>query len=98
MRHTALRGFARGLSNLFVTSRRQNLPMTQIRTSRTRRTWAEKLMLWKRAYRSKIWDGHRRATGRGPTPEAAQVAAETNWVAGAQRAYDASRDNHSAAP
>ena len=41
--------------------------MTKVRTSRTRRTWAEKLMLWKRAYRTKISDGHDEAIGRGST-------------------------------
>ena len=55
-------------------------------------------MLWKRAYQTKIWDGHREAIGRGSTAEAAQEAAERNWVAKAQREYEASRDNRSAAP
>ena len=59
--------------------------MTEIRTSRTRRTWVEKLMLWQRAFQAKIWDGHREAVGRGPTPEAAQEAAESQWVAEAHR-------------
>jgi hypothetical protein len=63
--------------------------MTQIRTSSTRRTWAEKLMLWKQAFRTKIWDQDRKAVGRGPTPEA---AAERVWVAEGQRAYEANRD------
>jgi hypothetical protein len=72
--------------------------MTEIRTSRTRRSWAEKLMLWKRAYQTKISDGHLEAIGRGSTPEAAQVAAERNWVAEAQREYEASRDDRGAAP
>jgi hypothetical protein len=72
--------------------------MTKVRTSRTRRTWAEKLMLWKRAYRTKISDGHLQAIGRGSTPEAAQETAERNWVAEAQREYEASRDNRGAAP
>ncbi len=33
-------------------------------------------MLWPRAYQTKIWDRHREAVGRGPTPQAAQEAAE----------------------
>ena len=49
-------------------------------------------MLWKRAYRTKIWDQDRKAVGRGPTPEAAQEAAERVWVAEGQRAYEANRD------
>ena len=55
-------------------------------------------MLWKRAYQTKISDGHLEAIGRGSTPEAAQVAAERNWVAEAQREYEASRDNRGAVP
>ena len=54
--------------------------MTEVRTSRTRRTWVEKLMLWPRAYQTKIWDRHREAVGRGPTPQAAQEAAERQWL------------------
>ena len=69
-----------------------NCAMTQIRTSSTRRTWAEKLMLWKQAFRTKILDQDRKAVGRGPTPEAAQEAAERVWVAEGQRAYEANRD------
>jgi hypothetical protein len=53
---------------------------TQIETSRVHRTWAEKVKLWRRAYVAKIWDEHRDAVGRGPTPEAAQKAAERQWV------------------
>jgi len=34
---------------------------------------------------NQIWDRPSQATGRDPTPEAAQAAAETNWVAEAQR-------------
>ena len=55
-------------------------------------------MLWKRAYETKISDGHLQAIGRGSTPEAAQETAERNWVAETQREYEASRDNRGAAP
>jgi hypothetical protein len=72
--------------------------MTEVRTSRTRRTWAEKLMLWKRAYQATISDGHHEAIGRGSTPEAAIEAAERKWVAEAQREYEASRENRGVAP
>jgi hypothetical protein len=51
-------------------------------TSRTRRTWFEKLMNWERAYKTKISYGHRAAIGRGPTPEASQEAAERRWKLG----------------
>jgi hypothetical protein len=69
--------------------------MTEVRTSRTRRTWVEKLMFWRRAYETKIWDRHREAVGRGPTPQAAQEVAERQWLAEAQR--EVSRDHSSAA-
>ena len=42
-------------------------------------------MLWKRAYRTKISDGHDEAIGRGSTPGSAIETAERNWVAEAQR-------------
>jgi hypothetical protein len=71
--------------------------MTEVRTSRTRRTWVEKLMLWPRAYQTKIWDRHREAVGRGPTPQAAQEAAEKQWLAEAQHEHQVSRDHSSAA-
>ena len=45
-------------------------------------------MLWQRAYEVKIWDGHREIVGRGPTPEAAQEAAERRWIAEGQRAHE----------
>jgi hypothetical protein len=55
--------------------------MTQVRTSRVRRTWLDKLLLWQRAYETRIFDEHREVSGRGPTPEASQDAAERRWVA-----------------
>jgi len=63
----------------------------EIRTFRTRRTWFEKLLLWPRAYESKIFDCNRKVIGRGHTPKAAQEAAERQWVAKAQREYEANR-------
>jgi hypothetical protein len=48
-------------------------------------------MLWQRAYQTKICDGHHEVVGRGPTREAAQEAAERQWVAKAQREYEANR-------
>ena len=67
--------------------------MIEVITSRAHRTWAEKLMLWQRAYQTKICDGHHEVVGRGPTREAAQEAAERQWVAKAQREYEANRPN-----
>jgi hypothetical protein len=51
----------------------------EIRTFRARRTWFEKLLLWPRAYESKMFDHHREVIGRGHTPRAAQEAAERQW-------------------
>jgi hypothetical protein len=36
--------------------------------------------MWRRAYETKIFDEHREAFGRGPTPEASKEAAERRWV------------------
>jgi hypothetical protein len=55
-------------------------------------------MLWKRAYETKISDGHLQAIGRGSTPEAAQETAERNWVAETQVEYEASRALRPEAP
>jgi hypothetical protein len=54
--------------------------VTELKTSRVHRTWLDKLLLWQRAYETKIFDGHREVVGRGPTPEASQKAAERRWV------------------
>jgi len=59
---------------------------TQIETSRVHRTWVDKLRLWRRAYITKIWDEHREAIGRGPSPKASQEAAEKQWVEGQPKA------------
>jgi hypothetical protein len=73
-------GFAH-LSNLYATSRCDDSVMgTEIKTSRIRRTWFDKLSLWRRAYQTKVFDGSREAVGRGPTPEASRDAALKRWV------------------
>ena len=54
--------------------------MADIRTSQVHRTWPEKLLLWRHAYQTTIFDGRRAAFGRGPTPEAAQKDAERRLV------------------
>jgi len=48
-------------------------------------------MLWQRAYQTKICDELHEVVGRGPTREAAQEAAERQWVAEWQREYEANR-------
>jgi hypothetical protein len=57
----------------------------ETRTERSRRTWWEKLKMWRRAYRTKVSGGSREAIGRGPTPEASQKAAEELWIAEAEK-------------
>ena len=53
---------------------------TKIQTERIDRSWTEKLMLWRAAYRTCIFDEHREAIGRGPTVEASRVATLRRWV------------------
>ena len=75
-----MRQFAREYFYIDVTSGCQTLQMTEIQTSRVHRRWLDKLLLWPRAYQTKIFDGRREVFGRGPTPEASQGAAERLWV------------------
>ena len=49
-------------------------------TGRNRRTSREKLLLWGRAYETKVSDGPREVIGRGPTREASQEDAERQWA------------------
>jgi len=44
--------------------------MAEIRTTRARRTWIERLKFWRAAYRTELWHGHQIVVGRGPSPEA----------------------------
>ena len=53
---------------------------TQIETARVRRTLRDKLLLWRRAFETKIFDERREAVGRGPTVEASREAALAVWV------------------
>jgi hypothetical protein len=53
---------------------------TEIRTERVHRTWLDKLLFWKRAYQTRVFDEHREARGRGPTAEASKQAALSKWV------------------
>jgi hypothetical protein len=55
--------------------------VTEIQTTRVHRTWLDKLLLWQRAYQTRIFDAHREVVGRGPTPEESRAAAERQWVA-----------------
>jgi hypothetical protein len=60
----------------------------EIKTERVRRTWLDKLLLWRRAYRTRIYDAHREAIGRGPTVEASREAALNVWVSEGQSEDD----------
>ena len=57
-----------------------SLMVTEMKTSRVRRTWLDKLLLWPRAYETRIFDGRHEVVGRGPTAEASQAVAEQRWV------------------
>ena len=48
-------------------------------TRRVRRNWIDRLLLiWGRAYETKIRQSGHEVTGRGPTPEVSEEAAEEN--------------------
>jgi hypothetical protein len=53
---------------------------TEIQTERVQRTWTDKVLLWRRAYQTRIYDEHREAIGRGPTVQASREAALEKWV------------------
>ena len=63
--------------------------MTEIQTERVHRTWTEKLMFWRRAYRTRIYDERHEAIGRGPSYESSRVAALEKWVSDWQSEYEA---------
>ena len=52
---------------------------TEVKIQRVHRTWFERLRMWRHAYEAKVFDGHREAVGRGPTPAAARDAALKRW-------------------
>jgi len=54
----------------------------ELRTERSHRTWRERILLWPRAYQTKISDKGREVVGRGPDPEASKEAARKRWVEG----------------
>ena len=62
---------------------------TEIQTERVHRTWLDKLLLWRRAYQTRIYDEHREAIGRGPTVQASREAALEKWVTEGQAKYEA---------
>ena len=51
------------------------------RTVRIRRGWLDRLRGFDRLYETKITDGERVTYGRGPTREASEQSARTNWEA-----------------
>jgi hypothetical protein len=53
---------------------------TEIQTERVHRTWLNKLMLWRRAYETKISNDRLGVVGRGPTAHASEAAALRCWV------------------
>ena len=52
-----------------------------LRTSRIRRGWLDRLKGYDRLYETKVTDGERAAYGKGPTREASEQAALRNWNA-----------------
>ena len=53
----------------------------EVRTSRVRRGWIDRLKGYDRLYETKVTDGERVAYGRGPSREASEQAALRNWNA-----------------
>ena len=60
---------------------------TEIQTERVHRTWIDKVLLWRCAYQTRIYDEQREAIGRGPTVEASREAALKRWVNQGQAEY-----------
>jgi hypothetical protein len=54
--------------------------MTEIKCSRVRRSWIEKLMMWRRAYETRITEGHHEICARGPSREESQKVARKLWA------------------
>jgi hypothetical protein len=52
-----------------------------LRTSRIRRGWLDRLKGYDRLYETKVTDGERAAYGRGASREASEQAALRNWNA-----------------
>jgi hypothetical protein len=61
---------------------------SEIKTMRVRRTWLDKLMLWKQAYETKVSNGLREFIGRGPTRDASEQSALRRWNAKAPAESD----------
>jgi hypothetical protein len=78
--------------------RRFRMTHTNIETLRIQRTWIDMLALWRRAYQTRIFNERREVVGRGSSEQSSREAALTAWVTDAQREYEASRVNRSAAP
>jgi hypothetical protein len=53
----------------------------EVRTSRLRRGWLDRLKGYDRLYETKVTDGERAAYGRGASREASEQAALRNWNA-----------------
>jgi len=48
-------------------------------TRRVHRSWSERLLLWPRAYETKVSAFGHELIGRGPTPKASQEVATKRW-------------------
>jgi hypothetical protein len=53
----------------------------EVRTSRVRRGWIDRLKGYDRLYETKVTDGECAAYGRGPSREASEQATLRNWNA-----------------
>ena len=64
----------------------------QIQTQRVRRTLIDKLLLWRHAYQTRVFDSQREVVGRAPTAEASRDAAMAKWVSQGQAEYEAAEE------
>ena len=53
----------------------------EVKTSRVRRGWIDRLKGYVRLYETKLTDGERAAYGRGPSRKTSEEAALRNWNA-----------------
>jgi hypothetical protein len=51
----------------------------KVETRVDHRTWMERLLLWRHAYETKIWESGHEVTGRGPTAEVSRQVAIKIW-------------------
>jgi hypothetical protein len=62
-------------------AKRFSMRELEVRTTRVRRGWLDRLRGYKHVYETELTDGEHVAHGRGPTREASEQSAKRNWDA-----------------